>query len=230
MFHRFQRYAIQRCHRYAPEAVQAREMRHGMEWNAVLLDPDRNQKYRQRFGRGVQLRASPENYDDRVFTARVLRAEANRDFYRQNFGSNLLEIGLVVPKTRPWFFGCVDAVVPLSRSLAVCTGNMPIHRLVELHSPTHMPVAMQDQATAELAKANPEYHRHIPAAIYHKMQGNMWLLDVPLCHLVLRADDRVFEQLVPFDSGYFYRTMLPILDNFAADVVCPRRISAGIED
>ena len=166
-----------------------------------------------------------KSFQDQLASDCGLRNEPRgRNWYREEYGIEVIEVGLAVPKWDPRLGASIDGdVVP--KRLSSCHDNIeprmefkPKRGIIEIKCPGRMYVPITKYLAARKQGWRPpeNYHEHIFDSHFDQMQGSMAITDKQWCDYVVYclAEEHVFVDRVYADQRYWHNTMYPKIDNF----------------
>lgn len=130
-----------------------------------------------------------------------------REWYENNTGLKVEEVGLAVPKWNIHLGSSVDGVVKGEKGI------------LEIKCPKKMYGPLSDHINhlgTGWKPPNKYYHQHIWNTHYAQMQGGMAILDKEWCDYIVysTSDCKVYTERIPFNKDYWEKRLYPSLQSF----------------
>lgn len=130
-----------------------------------------------------------------------------REWYQSTTGSEVEEVGLVVPKWNLHLGSSVDGIVKGEK------GILEIKCPKKMYGPLSNHIYHLDKGWTP---PNKYYHEHIWDTHYAQMQGGMAILDKEWCDYIVysTSDCRVYTERILFNKNYWEMWLYPSLQSF----------------
>ena len=136
-----------------------------------------------------------------------------RRWYENQFGVEVEEIGLAVPKWNFHLGASVDGIVKDAKGI------------IEIKCPKKMYKPLIDHINLRSTgwEPRPYYRSHIWPTHYAQMQGGMAILGMEWCDYIVysTSDRQVYHERIPFNSKYWQESLYPNIQTFLNQELFP---------
>jgi len=177
---------------------------------------------RSRFSSCKELALEVVGIKEKVFSEESMKNMAHgtkeepnaRRWYENQFGVEVEEIGLVVPKWNFHLGASVDGIVKDAK------GIIEIKCPKKMYAPLTNHMALRSSGWTP---SRPYYRSHIWPTHYDQMQGGMAILGMEWCDYIVysTSDQQVYYERILFNSRYWTESLYPNLQTFLNQELFP---------